>query len=149
MLKSDSDDLTPHDIASAATWADKYRDFNNRKDHYIHTRNWHFVDLEIDNPDLKSACFNHPLLPQSEPASGGPDEVCATNKIKQFEAELRSSNTDAEERVIPARAVAGKYYSNCARITEMAFARLGVRKFGSLEKLARSLKSSRAHDTLS
>ena len=30
MLRSDTDDLTQHDIASAATWADKYREFNKR-----------------------------------------------------------------------------------------------------------------------
>jgi len=100
MLRSDSDNITKHDIASAATWADKYRDFNKRRDHYTHTQNWHFVDMEIDGPDLSAACFGHPALPQGEPASGGPDKVCATDKIKQFEAELRSPSTDAEERVM-------------------------------------------------
>jgi hypothetical protein len=100
LLKSDTDNLTPHDIASAATWADKYRDFNKRKDHYVHTQNWHFVDMEIDHPDLTTACFNHPQAPAGDPASGGPDQVCATDKIKQFDAELRSASTDAEERVM-------------------------------------------------
>jgi hypothetical protein len=100
MLKSDTDNLTAHDIAGAATWADKYRDFNNRKDHYVHTQNWHFVDMEIDNPDLTSACFGHPQLPQGELATNGPDQVCATDKIGQLEAELRATGTDAEERVM-------------------------------------------------
>jgi hypothetical protein len=100
MLTSDPDDLTNHDIASAATWADKYRDFNHRRDHYVHTRNWHYVDMEIDGPDLSQACFGHPQLPQGQPASGGPDEMCATDKIKQFETELRDTNTDAGERVM-------------------------------------------------
>src|SRR5690348_10660465 len=71
MLRSDTDTITKHDIASAATWADKYRDFNKRRDHYTHTQNWHFVDMEIDSPDLSAACFGHPQLPQGEPASGG------------------------------------------------------------------------------
>jgi hypothetical protein len=100
MLRSDTDDLTPHDIANAATWADKYRDFNHRKDHYAHTQNWHFVDVEIDGPDLNAACFGHPELGAGELATDGPDKVCATDKIKQFEAELRSTSTDAEERVM-------------------------------------------------
>jgi hypothetical protein len=100
LLKSDTDSLTKHDIASAATWADKYREENKRKDHYVHTQNWHFVDMEIDNPDLGTACFGHPQLPQGEPASGGPDAVCATDKIEQFETELRPTSTDAEERVM-------------------------------------------------
>jgi S1/P1 Nuclease len=55
MLDADPDDLTPHDLASEATWADKYRDSSNRRDHYAQTQNWHFIDLEIDNPDIKTA----------------------------------------------------------------------------------------------
>jgi hypothetical protein len=50
MLAADPDDLTPHDIASAATWADKYRDSNGRRDHYEQTQNWHFVDLRSATP---------------------------------------------------------------------------------------------------
>jgi nuclease S1 len=41
ILASDSDNLTKHDIASEATWADKYR-----QDHYQQTQNWHFTDIE-------------------------------------------------------------------------------------------------------
>jgi hypothetical protein len=100
MLAGDVDDLTKHDIASAATWADKYRDSNHRKDHYIHTRNWHFVDIEIGAPDQDAACFGHPALPSGALATAGPDEVCATDKIKQFEAELIAPDTDVEERVM-------------------------------------------------
>jgi S1/P1 Nuclease len=100
MLKSDTDDLTQHDIASAATWADKYRDVNNRRDHYVHTQNWHFVDMEIEKPDLNAACFGRRPLPTGTLATDGPDEVCAIDKIEQFERELTDSNTDAEERVM-------------------------------------------------
>lgn len=49
MLSSDTDNLTAHDMASEATWADKYRDANNRQDHYVATKNWHFTDIEIDS----------------------------------------------------------------------------------------------------
>ena len=38
MLAADTDPLTKHDIASEATWADKYRDSNHRKDHYEETK---------------------------------------------------------------------------------------------------------------
>lgn len=38
--------------------------------------------------------------------------------------------------LIPAKTVAGKYYSNCARMTEMALARRGFRKTGSVFTLA-------------
>jgi hypothetical protein len=70
MLAADVDDLTKHDIASAATWADKYRDSNHLKDHYIHTRNWH-IDIEIGAPDQDAACFGHPALPSGTLATAG------------------------------------------------------------------------------
>jgi hypothetical protein len=54
MLTADADPLTQHDIASEATWADRYRDSNNRRDHYDATKRWHFVDLEITDPDMKA-----------------------------------------------------------------------------------------------
>src|SRR5262249_40951204 len=52
VLAADTDPLTKHDVASEATWADKYRDQNNRKDDYEQTQNWHFTDIDIDDPDL-------------------------------------------------------------------------------------------------
>jgi hypothetical protein len=100
MLAADTDPLTKHDFASAATWADKYRESNHRKDHYKHTQNWHYVDMEIDHPDLNAACFGRPVLPAGVLATDGPDKVCAIDKIKQFEAELTASSTDAEERLM-------------------------------------------------
>src|ERR1700731_1408219 len=57
MLKADPDNLPPHDLPSEATWADKYRDSNNRRDHYQQTQAWHFVDIEIDGPNIAAACF--------------------------------------------------------------------------------------------
>jgi DNA invertase Pin-like site-specific DNA recombinase len=42
--------------------------------------------------------------------------------------------------LIPTDSVAGKYRSNCARITEMAFVRLGIRKYASLDRLVMSLR---------
>jgi hypothetical protein len=97
---ADTDNLTPHDFASEATWSDKYRDQNNRQDHYQETQNWHFTDIEIDGPDLTAACFGRHLLPAGTLASNGPAQACAVDKIEQFEAELKAPNTDAEERLM-------------------------------------------------
>jgi hypothetical protein len=94
LLKTDSDDLTPHDLANEATWADKYRDSNNRHDHYQQTQNWPFVDLEINDPDITVACFGRPALPSSTLASNGPAKACVVDKISQFAAELKDPKTD-------------------------------------------------------
>jgi len=99
MLAADTDNLTKHDIASEATWADKYRDENNRQDHYQQTQNWHFTDIEIDHPDLSQACFGRQPLSPGTLASNGPAQACAVDKIEQFQVELAAANTDAEERL--------------------------------------------------
>ena len=49
LLAADTDSLTAHDIASAATWADKFRD-SNIGGARLKTRQWHFVDIEISAP---------------------------------------------------------------------------------------------------
>jgi hypothetical protein len=99
ILDADPDDLTPHDLASEATWADKYRDSNNRRDHYAQTQNWHFIDLEIDDPDIKAACFARPALPPGTLASNGPAKACIVDKINQFTVELKNPKVDFEERL--------------------------------------------------
>jgi hypothetical protein len=99
MLAADTDPLTQHDIASEATWADKYRDMDNRTKHYDQTQNWHFTDIEIDKPDLTTACFGRDPLPAGTLASNGPAKACAVDKIEQFETELAAPSTDAEERL--------------------------------------------------
>ncbi|WP_342709898.1 S1/P1 nuclease [Bradyrhizobium sp. B124] len=98
LLAADTDPLTAHDIASAATWADKYRDanVNNSRER---TRQWHFVDIEITAPNFDEACFNHPPVPNSTPASDGTETDCVVDKIQQFAAELANPATDIEEQV--------------------------------------------------
>jgi S1/P1 Nuclease len=96
MLAADTDPLTKHDFASEATWADKFRDANERRSHYEGTENWHFTDLEISHPDLETACFGRPSLPRGVVASNGQAKACAVDKVKQFAAELKASGTDAE-----------------------------------------------------
>ena len=96
---TDTDSLTAHDIASAATWADKFRDSNTNGARQK-TRQWHFVDIELIAPDLDQACFNHPALPPGTVASNGPADDCVVDKIEEFAAELANPATDLEEQVV-------------------------------------------------
>ena len=102
LLAADKDALTGADFASRATWADKWRDSDRdtTKVNYQATRNWHFVDIELDAGSLDAACFNHPALPAGTPASKGPAKTCVVDKVKQFNAELRSPATPAVERTL-------------------------------------------------
>jgi hypothetical protein len=85
VLAADPADLTAHDIASAATWADHYRDFDRSgsRQHYEQTRQWHFVDVELADPNLDTACSGHPPLPAGTVASNGPAQACVADKIQQ------------------------------------------------------------------
>jgi hypothetical protein len=94
LLASDPDTLTAPDFASRATWADKFR--NGHRE----TAPWHFVDIEIDRPDLKSACFGFPPLAAGQPASQGPSQDCVVDKIEEFAAELQNPPTSAPERLL-------------------------------------------------
>lgn len=94
LLASDPDTLTAPDFASRATWADKYR--NGHRE----TASWHFVDIELDHPDLVAACYGHPRLAPGQPVSQGPAHDCVTDKIEGFAAELRNPATPAAERVL-------------------------------------------------
>jgi hypothetical protein len=99
LLAADTDTLTPPNIASAATWADRYRDFD--RDGARHrTRLWHFIDLELTGPDLNRACFGRPALPGGTPASAGPAEDCVVDKIDEFAAELANPSTARSERIV-------------------------------------------------
>jgi hypothetical protein len=102
LLAADTDSLTAHDIASEATWADKYRDSDRdtTKIRYQATWRWHFVDIELAQPDLASACFGHPPLPPGIAASKGPPQACVVDKIDQFAAELGDRATSAPEQLL-------------------------------------------------
>jgi hypothetical protein len=102
LLAADTDPLTAHDIASEATWADKYRDSDRTttKVRYEATWRWHFVDIELAQPDLGAACFGHPPLPPGVPASKGPPQACVVDKIDQFAAELGDPATSASEQLL-------------------------------------------------
>src|SRR5690349_12039736 len=85
LLAEDSDPLTAPDMFSRSTWADAWR-----TDHR-ETANWHFADIELDDPDLDKACFGFP--PSTGTASSGPADDCILNKITEFAAELASPAT--------------------------------------------------------
>ena len=88
------------DIEAEATWADKYRDSDRDTTHvrYYQTRNWHFIDLEIEGPSLSTACFGRP--PATVQASTGPAADCIVDKLDEFIAELRQSSTPKSERLL-------------------------------------------------
>ena len=95
LLAADTDSLTGHDIASAATWADKYRESTQARRDLTHL--WHYVDVEIDGSnDLDQACNGHPTQPPK--ASDGPATDCVVDKINAFIAELKSPSTSADEK---------------------------------------------------
>lgn len=92
MLAADPDTLTAHDMLNEATWADTYR--NSHKE----TSAWHFVDIELDRPDMQAACFG---FPSSGPlASRGPAQDCIVDKLAEFSQELADPATPAAERLL-------------------------------------------------
>jgi S1/P1 Nuclease len=94
LLASDTDELTRSDFASRSVWADQYRSVHRE------TSAWHYVNIEIDHPDLLAACFGFPALPPGTPASRGGAEDCVVNKIEQFFLELKDPATPRDERVM-------------------------------------------------
>jgi hypothetical protein len=94
LLASDPDTLTAPDFASRTTWADEYRTSHRE------TAAWHFVDIEIDSPDLATACFGFLRAPAGAPASAGPAQDCVVDKIEEFSRELSDPATPAPERLL-------------------------------------------------
>ena len=91
-----NDPVVPDGFAGLGTWADKYRDSSNARK--AATRQWHFVDLELDGSnDKAAACFGNALPPNSPAMPGIPND-CVINKINQFERELSAPGTDPAER---------------------------------------------------
>src|SRR5215469_6455057 len=85
LLAADTDNRTRHDIASEATWADAIKEYSDLK---RRTSQWHFVDIELQSPNLDQACFNHPPIPAGAVAFDGPANDCVVDKINQFAVEL-------------------------------------------------------------
>src|SRR5262249_22811029 len=81
LLQRDADAMTPPDIASRATWADRYRETHSA------TGNWHFIDINtadpVSHPDLDTPC-KRPHPQTNVPASQGPADNCVVDKITAF-----------------------------------------------------------------
>jgi hypothetical protein len=92
ILATDTDPLTAHDIEAEATWADRYRNAHRE------TASWHFVNIELDGPDIDTACFGHPAQPPL--ASQGPTDDCVVDKIDAFARELKDPATTPGERLL-------------------------------------------------
>ena len=93
ILAGDADTLTASDMLSRATWADAWRGAGHRE-----TAQWHFVDLELEHPDLSTACFGRPAA--GAMASQGPAQDCVVDKIEAFAAELGAPATAPAERLL-------------------------------------------------
>jgi hypothetical protein len=88
--------LTAHDIASEATWPDKYREHGGA----AKTSLWHYADIEVSTGDIAAACFEFPKLGEGQLASDGPAKDCVIDKIDEFEAELVNAATPPAEKVL-------------------------------------------------
>jgi hypothetical protein len=93
ILAKDTGTLTAPDMISRSTWADAWRSAGHRE-----TAEWHFVDIELDRPDLTSACFGYPKA--DRPASAGPADDCVVDKVEEFETELAAAATSDAERLL-------------------------------------------------
>ncbi|PRC90921.1 S1/P1 nuclease [Solimicrobium silvestre] len=107
LLKKDNESLamrngqnTSDSFATQATWADYYRASSGQYGPaYQQTRNWHFVNIEINGGRLEAACPNYANLLPATLAFNGPANDCIVNKIRQFTAELMSPTTLQTERI--------------------------------------------------
>jgi hypothetical protein len=93
LLAADSDTLTATDLLSRSTWADAWRAAGHRE-----TAKWHYVDIEVDRPDQKAACFGYPAT--NHPASAGPAQDCVIDRVDAFAAELADPTTPEAERIL-------------------------------------------------
>ena len=74
----------PHDIAGAATWADRYRDRDADTaawDRYERTRHSHFARISANRPNIPQACFDQVPLPKGTSASKGPAAACVIDTM--------------------------------------------------------------------
>ncbi|MBB2162651.1 S1/P1 Nuclease [Gluconacetobacter sacchari] len=92
ILATDHDTETGPDLMSRAVWADVWRRTHPE------TGEWHFVDIEIDHPDVASACHGFPAT--SVPASAGPAHDCVIDRLDAFEHELADPATSTDERAL-------------------------------------------------
>ncbi|MFT8736362.1 MAG: S1/P1 nuclease [Zymomonas mobilis] len=93
LLAMDQDTLTQPDLMSRATWADKWRSAGHGE-----TEPWHFIDIEIDHPNVVSACSA--AADRANPASNGGAQPCVISQLDRFERQLSSKDTSVADRVL-------------------------------------------------
>lgn len=105
VLADDSSADVARAIADASTWADTYRDSdrNGAGLRYRQTYRWHFINLDLQHPNLYESCFGHPPLQSAQVASRGPGRACIVDKIEQFRAEWLAPDTTPAERLLALR----------------------------------------------
>jgi hypothetical protein len=64
------------------------------------TWRWHFVDIELSQPDLASACVGHLVLPPGVPASKGPPQACVGRQDQAIRVRARRSGSNASEQLL-------------------------------------------------
>ena len=84
---------TGPDMISQATWADAWAGAGHPE-----TAPWHFVDIQLDKPDLAGVCHATPTA--SGPASAGLADDCIVDKLNAFEDELINPSTPEPERIV-------------------------------------------------
>jgi len=101
LLDGDTSGLVPDkSLASESVWADRYRDSDRdtSRVRYEATKQWHYIDIEVEWPDLNRACFGRPTIAAGVPASAGAAQDCIVDKIDEFAAELRDTHIALGER---------------------------------------------------
>jgi len=99
LLASDkSNSWTKTDIAGEATWADAL--LEKSQEGRFATTKWHYVKLDLNDPDLTKACFGKPAPRAMASASHGVQDDCIVDKIDQFSKELRDPATPPGERLM-------------------------------------------------
>ncbi|ATU72791.1 Nuclease S1 [Gluconacetobacter sp. SXCC-1] len=86
ILATDHDALTAPDFIARSTWADHWRTTGHPE-----TGAWHFINMEIDHPDMASAC--------QAPAQGG-GQACVTSQLEHFEHVLSDPATTVADRAV-------------------------------------------------
>lgn len=102
ILAGDDSRLTKHDMLGASVWADKWRHAGGDLDGHGHhrTSRWHYINLELHDPDMNYACWGHKGLHWGQTAFQGTWKSCITDKIDQFDKELASADTSKHERLL-------------------------------------------------
>lgn len=86
LLALDHDTLTSTDLAARAAWADAYAKAN------AETAPWHYVSIQIDDPDIDTACDNVRSVVSND--------NCILRRLNIFEEQLLSVKVPTKDRIV-------------------------------------------------